>query len=337
MTFGILYEDLDERRQPIDMARADIDLGRLGCYIDNLTLEGFLASGRDQSPVADPGTPYAVPAAPLPLPVEVERPQSDHFRGGARIIGLTGIVTWSLGHYWSYPDNPVPVFKYAFPRDAQSTFIQYSFKQQQTTGGSLSFFTGLNATQTVVRAECAYTWDEGVFVPGKSLPVGSGTVFVPGLGYIDPGVPVPLPGDIEDVGVVKWVLGLDNNIFVKALNKRNSFFISLQAFGRHIVRDWSSDIMIPGNEFPSGAFIDAKKNEYTLTGVINTKYMDGNLVPEVLTAYDFSGVWFVQPSLKYRYRSWEAMLRYSVIDGNFYNFGLFRDRDQVSCRLTYYF
>lgn len=335
-TFGLFFEDLDERRIPIDMARMNLGLGKVGPF-ESLTLEGFLASGKTQSPVADFGTPYALAAPPSPVSLRSEEPKIEDFRGGGRILGLTKGVTWSLGHYWSYPDNPTPIFKYSAPSDALSTFLQLSFPRQQTTGGSFSFFTGLEATQTVVRGELAYTWDEGVFVPSKSIPVGSGTVSVPGIGLINPGVPVPLQGEIQKVGVFKWVFGLDNNIWIRPLNSRNTFFVSLQAFGRHIAKDWSDDIRLPVNEFPSGNFVQARQNEYQATAVINTKYLDGNLTPEVAMAYDVMGAWFVQPSLKYRWKDWEGMLRYSYVDGTYYNIGFFNDRSQISLRLTYLF
>jgi hypothetical protein len=335
-TFGLFFEDLDERRIPIDMARLVIDLGKIG-PIHSLTCEGFLASGEKQGPLTSPGSPYAAPSPPSPLPIHAETTHLNDFRGGARILGLVGGVNWSLGHYWSYPDSPVPIFKYDQPGDALSTFLNLSSKRQQTTGGTFTFFTGISATQTVVRGELAYVWDEGVFIPSKSLPVGSGTIYIPGLGFIDPGIPVPLPGKIPEVGDFKWVIGLDNNIWIRPLNRKNTFFVSVQAYGRHIVKNWSDEIRTPINKFPTGDFAKPHKNEYQFTAVINTYLLNGDLVPEIAVAYDPRGALLVMPTIKYRWKNWEAMLKYSVVSGNFVNIGFFRDRDQVSFRISHYF
>ncbi|MEM3112688.1 MAG: DUF1302 family protein [Candidatus Anstonellales archaeon] len=335
-TFGLFFEDLDERRIPIDMARLVVDLGRVG-PVSSLTVEGFIGSGEKQAPLTAPGSPYALPSPPSPVPVRDEKTHLKDIRGGARILGTTKGVSWSIGHYWSYPDSPVPVFRYSTPGDALSTYLNLKYKRQQTTGGSFTFFTGIDATQTVVRGEFAYVWDEGIFIPSKNLPVGQGTIYVPGIGFIDPGIPVPLPGEIPEAGVFKWVIGLDNNIWIRALNKTNTFSVSLQAYGRHIAKDWSDEIRLPVNRYPSGNFVKPKKHEYQFTAVVSTYYLRGNLIPELAMAYDPRGAFFIQPTVKYRWRNFEAMLRYSAIMGNFINIGFFRDRDQISLRLSYYF
>ena len=66
-TFGGIFEDLDDRRIPLIMARGNYNFGRVG-PISSFTLEGFWVPGSIEttvSPLTPPGTPYALPIPPI--------------------------------------------------------------------------------------------------------------------------------------------------------------------------------------------------------------------------------------------------------------------------------
>jgi len=339
-TFGFL-EDFDERRIPLDMIRLDLDFGN-AAFVQGLLLEGFVALGKVQAPIAAYGTPFSAPLPATPIEVRLVEARQKEVRGGLRLMGLTRGVNWSLGHYWTYPDAPGGRFAFSRPGDALSLYQEIKFNREMITGGSFSFFTGLDTTQTMARGEFAYAWDEKMFDPVKNTPFGPTTIFVPPLGYI------PLPfgpqeGTYPDAGILRWVLGLDNNIWIRFLNHKNTFLVSAQVYGQHILHNWSETyrlaLPIYGKTDPLSPdyYVKLHKNEYQATLMINTYYMDGDLVPQIALAADYRNAWYLEPSIKYRYGNFELLLKYQFIDGNFTGIGIFRDRDQALMRITYLF
>jgi hypothetical protein len=189
-------------------------------------------------------------------------------------------------HFWTFPDAPGGRFAFSRPGDALSLYQEIKFNREMITGGSFSFFTGLDTTQTMARGEFAYAWDEKMFDPVKNTPFGPTTIFVPPLGYI------PLPfgpqeGTYPDAGILRWVLGLDNNIWIRFLNHKNTFLVSAQVYGQHILHNWSETyrlaLPIYGKTDPLSPdyYVKLHKNEYQATLMINTYYMDGDLVPQI--------------------------------------------------------
>ena len=107
--FGFpLVEDLDDRRIPLWMVRPTLSIGTVG-QVRNLTIDGYWVPAtidNEISPVSPFGNPFGVGAPPGAS--EIIRPNKNlgNSRGGGRLIGTLGDVTFSLGHYVTYNDIP---------------------------------------------------------------------------------------------------------------------------------------------------------------------------------------------------------------------------------------
>src|SRR5438093_2034352 len=120
-SFGGFFIALDERRLPLDMARASYHLGSLGPLHDAF-LEGFAAFGNRVATV--PGIPQGSPWEPgglgFPLPnlrMGPTVPDRSQVRGGARLVFSSGDVTYTLAHYYTYLD--VPGIRFRLPGQVQ--------------------------------------------------------------------------------------------------------------------------------------------------------------------------------------------------------------------------
>ena len=68
---------------------------------------------------------------------------------------------------------------------------------------------------------------------------------------------------------------------------------------------------------------------------VNTDYYGGDIVPQMVVAYDARGVFMFQPSVNYIFEPFRFMIQYSGIVGNMVGFGAFRDRDQITFIFSY--
>jgi hypothetical protein len=194
------------------------------------------------------------------------------------------------------------------------------YEAQHVTGGSLSFWQpDINA---IIRSEVAWFWDEPVFIPEENLPLLYG---------------IMEPGTIPKKNVFRYVLGLDYQAWLRPLNSTKMFSFSVQYFGQWIP-DYDDRQRQPLPEPPTGEdFADIKEYEQTLTLIVNTTYRNGTVVPQVAVAYDPRGVWFVQPQVSFMYEPLRFQVQYSMISGQFANYGFYRDRDQLSFNLSVLF
>jgi hypothetical protein len=113
------------------------------------------------------------------------------------------------------------------------------------------------------------------------------------------------------------------------------FFLSMQYFAAWIP-DYDDRLRQQAPIYPDLlVFPKLKEYENSMTAILSTNYMKGNLIPQLALAYDPRGAWLMQPQVNYIRGPFRFLLQYSAIEGNFTNFGLFRDRDQISFILTY--
>ena len=370
-TFGGIFEDLDDRRIPLWMVRGTYDIGTIGLF-SSLTLEGFVAptigDTKDRvAPIAPPDTPYYppipsfentiganVPPDLLPLLASLNVSDTDispdndisNWRWGVRMGSIIGDnLTVTLAHYKTYPDNPTvrlrydnfstidiptgfpPPFPPTVPVDIpQQITVESVFQDIQVTGGSFNFY-NMNL-DVVFRGEVAWFWDEPVFIPSKNTPF--------------PNIPAGEfsfnNGEISTKNFLRYAIGLDKNLWIRKLNPAKTFFVSFQYFGSWM-QDYDSDIVSPLVDPDTGNYVTVKRDEHTFTGLINTEFLRGNLIPEVVVAYDVVGNWLFQPSVEYKWGNpLRLKLQYSSIEANSLSgFGAFRDRDQVSLTLSVLF
>jgi hypothetical protein len=332
-TFGGPFEDLDDRRIPLWMLRASWNFGYVG-PVASVTLEGFWVPGTLDvrvAPVAPRGTAYAAPLPEVPFPTLYEPPDKEmkNSRWGVRLMGVVAeSVNVSIGHYKSFLDVPGLLWNV----EDTGTFIPNVWlapfwDDVQVTGFAMNWWESM--TDVVVRSEVAVFWDEAVFIPEISIPLVPSGIPIPGLDLL------PAQGDKAEKNILRFMLGLDKNLWLRKLNKLQTFFISLQYFGQDIL-NYDDRIKVSVPIYPDASdYPGVREIESVVTMLVNTSYMSGRLTPQMVLAYDVRGAWLVMPSLNYIFEPFRFMIQYSAVAGSFTNFGFFRDRDQITFIFSY--
>lgn len=338
--FGFpLVEDLDDRRIPLWMVRPSLRLDTMGA-LSNLTLDGYWVPGsidHQESPVPPTGNPFGGPAPPGEADIQIPSKKLSNSRGGGRVLGtLLNTVTFSLGHYVTFNDVPSARLEVRALAPVPDTPFLVEFYQQQVTGASATFALPFDP-YSIVRTEFAHFWDERVFIPGENANTANLVQdFIASGG-------TPVRGALPTRNVLRWMIGLDRNIWIRWLNPTNTFAFSAQYFHTNIF-DFDRSIAYPAVssvEFPAAGLpvanaVPRKNDEFFLTYFISTLYRHGTIIPQVFGGYDTRGVHAVVPSLTYQLgTNVQLSLKYAVITGTFANLGFFRDRDQLLLRVQY--
>lgn len=323
-TFGGQFEDLDDRRIPIWMARGDYNFGNIG-PISSLTLEAFLNPGwvdQEVAPLAPYGTPYAFPSPAPAVPVRIHKPE-ETFQNSRAGVKLTGVIsdnyTFSLAHYQTIMDTPSAVLTID-PSVPGMVAQDLSYETVQVTGGSMCFYEP--HIDSIIRTEVAWFWDEPVFIPEINLPALYGNF---------------VTGEIPKTNVFRYMLGLDKKIWIRLLNNKSMFNFYLQYFGEYYT-NYDKRQKLPVNRFPSGEFIDQERYEDKYTLVSSTTYMNGTLTPQVALVYDPEGALMYIPSIEKSFYPWIFKLTYyGITSHDDVSVGIIRDRQQVSFQATLVF
>ncbi len=354
-TFGGIFEELDDRRIPLTMARGTYNLGQVG-PISSFAVEGFWVPGsieNEVAPIAPPGTPYALPIPPIAgnnipgvvsFSEKLNEPDDDrsNSRWGVRFQGVLGNnFTFSLAHYESFLDEPAAQFNVQQQFDPVGgtpgeVDLEFSYEKVRITGASMNFYE--QNTDMVIRSEVAFLEDVPVFIPAINTPDPT---------FIPSGLPAPAPpvfpqfnnGDIPTKDQLRFALALDKDIWVRALNRNGAFNCTLQ-YTLQYTYDHDDRMVLPVPDPDTGAFtIEVEEIEQTLTLILMNQsgWMNGKLKPQFVCAYDPRGAWLFQPQVEYIFDPFRIKLQYSAIEGDFVGFGIFKDRDQVSLNLSWLF
>lgn len=241
-SFGGFLIDLDERRVPLDMVRANYYLGDYG-PVSEAYLEGFAAV--DNKVGYFPGTPegsaWTLPSLGAPSNATLTRAVApartiNNTRGGFLLKFNAFDATFSLAHYYTYFDTPaVQVFTNPngkgllnfFP-DGYPTHTFETAPKVQVSGGTTTF--AIPQIYGVLRSEVAYFKDEPAFTQKQLDPF-----------FFQPlsGANTALPGGSTTGGrrlrdSINAVLGLDVNQWIRFLNPNQTFLMSTQFFYKHI-------------------------------------------------------------------------------------------------------
>ena len=384
-SFGGFLVPLDERRVPLDMLRMVYGLGSRGPFSE-IDLEGYVALDDKVADPVPAGSPWATPNPPG-INGFVKKPAKNFTdaRGGGRIIGVLGDFTLSLAHFYTYldastlrivtpikapgtrpgqssPENP-PIdlgeFEEAVNSGQTSRYLvdnfhaNVMFPKVQISGATASF--SVPQLYAVVRSEFAYFYAEPFFLNSASNqllgPVLTGEA-TPGYKQVgtNPNTGKPLlryKSNIDRSDVVRWSIGIDINRYIRFLNPSQSFIISAQAFGSHILDFNDTQVAKVAPGFGFGHFAvpvrDPHKNNQTNvnldpyqiinTLLVSTSYRSGIISPALAFFYDWQGSWVVQPGVTFTRDPFRFTVQYNYIDGQFNGIGFLRDRDNLIFQL----
>jgi hypothetical protein len=217
------------------------------------------------------------------------------------------------------------------------------------TGASFNYWESM--TDLVFRGEVAWFWDEPVYIPevNSSTFFGDQLVLPPMvLDLVDQmlgvdirdfglkGLPLnPQGGSIPRKDILRFMIGFDKNFWIRPLNRKSTFFASVQYFGQW-VPDYDDRMRQGALIYPSlKDYPKVKELEHVFTFLISSTYMKGNLLPSFSGAYDVRGSAMVQPAVQYIREPFRFMVQYTNIFGAWTSLGFFRDRDQIAFIVTY--
>lgn len=265
-TFGGFLTALDERRVPSFMIKGLLDLGRVGPFY-SLSLEGFIEPEPEltKGPTLPAGAPWSIITGP-PVPFEFRMPEKEAWedsRFGFRFIGNFSDYTFSVAHYWTYWEIPVPYIRFdkeifnpvieAIPQTEPAIneaypsgvpYIELGYPRIMISGASLSGPIPFSP-YSIFRLEFSYIYDTPIFVPAEAMSLLRPVIELPDEKLND--YPAQLAtllqqlallqtgaeGKITKRDAIRWCLGVDHNQWIRFLNPRQTFFISFQFFGEH--------------------------------------------------------------------------------------------------------
>ncbi|MGE0822175.1 MAG: DUF1302 family protein [Candidatus Binatia bacterium] len=374
-SFGGFLVALDERRVPLDMLRVVYGLGSQGPFAE-IDIEGYVALDDEVAEAVPSGSPWATPNPPG-LRGFLKKPARNltDARGGVRLLGVLGDFTLSIAHYYTYLDAPTlrvvtpttadPInlgdFQAAVAGGSESTsrFLVDRFQANQwfpkiqISGATASF--SVPQLSAVVRSEFAYFYAEPFFLnsaPNQTLgPALTGEI-TPGFRQVgvEPITGQPLlryKSNIDRSDVIRWSLGMDVNRYIRFLNPSQSFTISGQVFGSHILdfNDRSLTQTAPNFDFAhfavpvrdphrdNQAFVNLDPYQIINTLSVSTSYYSGVVSPALVFLYDWQGAWLAQPGVTFVRDPFRVTVQYNYIDGQFNGLGFLRDRDNVIFQL----
>ena len=330
--------------------------------------------GRDTR--ADLANPFSM--ASLKQFINMEDSAIDKDRYGVKLGMLYKGLDLNLVYYRMYSDLPVPQIDVEAIQPITVNPMEINMKNplgsilgdQKLTvvkahdvvdvfGTSFNF--NISAINTVVRGEAAYFKDVPKMPPGyltDLISALSPKVTIKGIsGSLEDLVKLfPLgnaasmvlpftAGEIPKYDVVKYGIGLDKWVKVSAISK-DDILLTFEYVGsktldykRHaIIQPWYA----PWDDDHDGQYDTVWEPEYSNTFILigRTNYLNGNLVPQVVTMYEAEPQALVLlPSVKYSRKKLDFELSYFFTVANGYEgtLGMLQDRDEISFSITYNF
>lgn len=191
------------------------------------------------------------------------------------------------------------------------------------------------------RFEAEYFENEASFVPQKNL--GAGAVSAEGV-PLDNLKQLEWVGTVPVADILRWEIGSDRNIFFRPLNPTNSFLFVTSMVGAWNITETTTrqDFRMSGQRKPGTLgtepddFTQLKEVELFGQMRLQTSYMHGKLEPGVTLIVNARRTTTLLPEVNYRINdSLLFGIRYVFIAGAYEQLGFYRDRDQISARLTY--
>jgi hypothetical protein len=189
------------------------------------------------------------------------------------------------------------------------------------------------------------------------------------------GVPVEpgrFDGEVVHADYFRWEMGIDRFFFNRVLNPSNSFVWVSSLVGSWNVTEtlgggdfryygqrkatgdpdspWksgvNSDVLTDPNLTPQQAltllatndkdYVDLHEVEWFIQSTLQTDYFHGRMSPRFTAIVNPRGTYVINPNIQFRFSDRVLFdLRYHALMGGFFTTGFFRDRDQVSLRVTF--
>ena len=251
-------------------------------------------------------------------------------RGGGRIVGVLSNFTLSVAHYYTYLDTPT--LRVVTPTRAKAPPLNLGefqaavaagpaplsrflvdhfhanvlFPKMQISGATVSF--SLPPLYAVVRGEFAYFYAEPFFLnsaPSQILGPALTSRVTPGYRQVGTDAVsgkalLRYKSDIDRSDVARWALGIDVNRYMRLLNPQQSFLISAQTFGTHILDFNSIPLTSVARSFgfahfsvpvrdphrKNQAFVNLDPYQLINTLSISTSYRSGVISPALIFLYD---------------------------------------------------
>jgi hypothetical protein len=364
-----LFEDLDESRIPLWTLRTSLTVfdtlgplssGFVEAYwvpgqLDNntgilplLTASPYSPRGQDpQALVRQVAGPFL--KAQFVLIDHIPRKTFSSSRYGFRAQTVVNrFFTVSGWFYTAFPSQP-PALSHGLTRvaGADSQLFTTETVHDRITpvfGLANTFF--FEPLDSIVRMEAEYFNREPSFIPETNLGVNAASAKNPLL-VITGCTPSAVTGkskcSLARASYLRWELGADRFFFLRALNPTNSFVWVTALVGSWNMDETSQkDFRFSGQRKPGATgnnpddFVQQKKVEVFGQTHLQTDYVHGRLSPAITLIAYARGTYAVNPTVQYRWTdSLLFNLNFIYIGGEFQSLGFFRDRGQISARVTY--
>jgi hypothetical protein len=362
-----IFEDLDEARIPLWTLRTSYKLFEVLGPLSSAFVEGYLVPGSLDTdtgwfPIltASPYSPRGQdPQTLLPggIPYQfvlldrVPKKKMSNNRWGVRMQALVNrFMTVSAWYYTHFPNQPVPLARGLVPVQeppAQPVPSVYTtetvHKLTGVFGASGSFF--FEPFDGIVRLEAEYFRHEPGFIPEKNMGITPQTKNNPFSLFTacTPDAHGKSRCSLPKADFLRWEVGFDRFFFFRPLNPTNSFTIISALVGSYNLDETSKeDFRFAGQRKPGAQgtsaddYVQLEKVEAFLQTALQTDYLHGRIEPRLTTIFHSRGTVAVMPTVRYRWTDWLLFdLGLVYIGGCYQSFGFFRDRDQVTIRMTY--
>ncbi len=372
LTLGVpgLFQEIDEARIPLWTVRTSLSLfetlGPLSSgFVEAYWVPGDLDVNTGILPILGV-SPYSPPGKD---PQQLLRDQLGPLYEGARVqfvlqdlipkkrfessrygfrvqTVIARTFTVSGWMYTTFPNSPVPLGRGSrrTPENV-SLFITQTIHNQKVAVFGLANTFFLEPIDSIVRMEVEYFDNEPGFIPEINLGITRATPQNP-LSVLTACYSArdrKQLCSIPRADIIRWELGIDRFFFFRPLNPSNSFtWVTAFVGSWNLDETDQKDFRFNGQRKPGAAatspddFVQLKAVEVFAQTHLETNYAHGRLTPALTLIGNLRGTYAVNPVITYRMFDWLLFdLSYVHIGGEYQQLGFFRDRDQVSARVTY--
>jgi len=355
-----VFQDLDEARIPLWTLRGSYKLFEVLGPLSSAFVEAYWVPGG-----LDTNTGWFPPLASSPYSPRGANPQTlvppllplqfvlldripegtmSNSRWGVRAQALVNrFLTASVWFYTHFPNQPVPLSRGTIPTTTPGVQIATTetvHKLTSVIGAAGTFF--LEPVDGIVRLEAEYFDNEPGFIPEQNMGITQGIPpfqVLTACNEVDGRSPCRVPR----ADFLRWEVGFDRFFFFRPLNPTNSFTLITAIVGSYNLDETDNkDFRFAGQRKPGhqgtspNDFVQLKKVEAFFQGSLQTDYMHGRVTPRLTTIFYTRGTYVILPSIRYRWTDWLLFdLSLIHIGGAYQSIGFFRDRDQLSFRVTY--